>query len=280
MKISPARIAAFEILKKVESERAFSSVLLPIYEEKLSPKDRALCHALTLGVLRRQIYLDKTIEFLTSGKKLDAAIKIILRLGLYQLIYLDKVPAHAIINDAVNSAQKAKKTSAKSFVNAVLRRFTREEIELNFMDEIEKISVETSHPRWLIEKWNEQFGFAEAAKIARENNETPKLAFRLTGKSDESTVETLKKLGLEISESEIVENAWQVSNSSEMLQLYAADGKIYFQDEASQLVVQTVRLKEGESFSFIFDGYEYCAMFRIWQSSSYRFSKTPCSRDA
>ena len=248
MKISPARIAAFEILKKVESERAFSSVLLPIYEEKLSPKDRALCHALTLGVLRRQIYLDKTIEFLTSGKKLDAAIKIILRLGLYQLIYLDKVPAHAIINDAVNSAQKAKKTSAKSFVNAVLRRFTREEIELNFMDEIEKISVETSHPRWLIEKWNEQFGFAEAAKIARENNETPKLAFRLTGKSDESTVETLKKLGLEISESEIVENAWQVSNSSEMLQLYAADGKIYFQDEASQLVVQTVRLKEGESF--------------------------------
>jgi 16S rRNA (cytosine967-C5)-methyltransferase len=248
MKISPARIAAFEILRKIESERAFSSALLPIYEEKLAPKDRALCHALTLGVLRRQIYLDKTIEFLTSGKKLDAVIKIILRLGLYQLIYLDKVPAHAIINDSVNLVQKAKKTSAKSFVNAVLRRFTREEIELNFIDETEKVSVETSHPRWLIEKWSEQFGFAEAEKLARENNETPKLVFRLTSKSDESTVHTLKKLGLEISESEIVRAAWQVSNSSEILQLYAADGKIYFQDEASQLVAQTVRLKEVESF--------------------------------
>jgi 16S rRNA (cytosine967-C5)-methyltransferase len=70
------------------------------------------------------------------------------------LIFLDKIPAHAAINDAVNLVvQKAKKTSAKGFVNAVLRRFTREKIELAFADEIERVSVETSHPRWLIEKW-------------------------------------------------------------------------------------------------------------------------------
>lgn len=248
MNISPSRIAAFEILVKIETERAFSSVLLPVYEEKLLPKDRALCHALTLGVLRNQIHLDWIIEFLTKGKKLDAAIKIILRLGLFQLIYLDKIPAHAAINDSVNLARYAKKKSAANFVNAILRRFTRERIELKFKDDIERISIETSHPRFLIERWSEQFGVEETEKLARANNETPESVFRLTAKSDENTVEILRKLGLEIFASETVEGAWKVSGSNEMLRTFAAEGKIYFQDEGSQIVAESVKLKDGESF--------------------------------
>ncbi len=140
MKISPARVAAFEILLKIESERAFSSVLLPLYEENLQPKDRALCHALTLGTLRKQIYLDRIIEKLTNKKvgKLDSAILIILRIGLYQLLFLDKIPAHAAINESVNLVGLAKKTSARGLVNAVLRRATREKMELDYADEKEK----------------------------------------------------------------------------------------------------------------------------------------------
>ena len=248
MNISPARIAAYEILTKIETEKAFSSVLLPIYEEKLEPKDRALCHEITLGTLRKQLYFDKIIEKLTNGKKLDSAVRIIMRIALYQLIHLDKIPAHAAINDAVNLVQKAKKTSAKGFVNAVLRRFTCEKVELNYKDETERVSVETSHPRWLIEHWIEQFGFAETEKLATANNQTPDSVFRLTGKSDANTAEILKKLGLEITDSEIVENAWKVSNSNQMLRLYANEGKIYFQDEGSQLVAQSVNLKDNESF--------------------------------
>ena len=223
-------------------------MLLPIYEEKLEPKDRGLCHEITLGVLRRQMYLDAVIKKLTNGKKLDSIVKIILRIALYQLIFLDKIPPHAAINDAVNLTQKAKKTSAKGFVNAVLRRFTREKIELLFADEIERIAVENSHPRWLIERWIAQFGFEQTEKLGAANNETPDAVFRLTNKSDENTVEILKKLGLEIVESEIVGNAWKVANSNQMLRLYADEGKIYFQDEGSQIVAQAVNLKEGESF--------------------------------
>ena len=250
MKISPARVAAFEILLKIESERAFSSVLLPFYEEKLQPKDRALCHALTLGTLRKQIYLDRIIEKLTNKKtgKLDAAVLIILRTGLFQLLFLDKIPAHAAINEAVNLVRQAKKTSAKNLVNAVLRRAAREKIEFDYADETEKTAVETSHPRWLIEKWEKQFGSEETKKLAFANNATPNSVFRLTGKSDENTLTTLKKLGLEIVESEIAANAWKVSGSNEMLRLFAAEGKIYFQDEASQLVGRTVDLKDNESF--------------------------------
>jgi len=248
--VSPARLAAFEILQKIEMDKAFSSALLPIYEEKLQAKDRALCHALVLGVLRNQIYLDRLIEKLTTKKttKFDLAVLLALRIGLYQLIFLDKIPAHAAINESVNLVQRAKKTSAKNLVNAILRRATREKIELEFADETEKICVESSHPRWLFERWIREFGFEEAKKLAVSSNETPDLVFRLTAKSDAKTIETLKKIGLEIIESEIVANAWKVFGSNEILRLYADEGKIYFQDEASQLVAQAVALKAGESF--------------------------------
>lgn len=230
MKISPARTAAFEILTKIEREKAFSSVLLPIYEAKLPEIDKGLCHEITLGVLRKQLFLDANIEKLTNGKKIDSAVKIILRIALYQLKFLDKIPAHAAINDAVNLAHRAKKTSAKGFVNAVLRRFTRENIQLNFSDETTRISVETSHPKWLIEKWIEQFGFEETEKLANANNETPKLDFRFTAKTSEKTKQKIE----EISKNDLYE--------------LAEKGEIYFQDEGSQMVGNTVQLKDKEKF--------------------------------
>lgn len=234
MKISPARVAAFEILTKIETEKAFSSVLLPLYEEKLEAIDRGLCHEITLGVLRKRIYLDAIIAKLTNGKKLDSAVKLILRIALYQLNFLDKIPAHAAINDAVNLTQRAKKTSAKGFVNAVLRRFTREKIGLNFNDEIEQIAVESSHPRWLIEKWISEFGIAEAEKLAFANNETPKLDFRLTAKTTEAVKKSLENENIEKEKS--------------FLRELAENGKIYFQEKASQMVAEVVGLRKNESY--------------------------------
>ncbi len=232
MNISPARIAAYQILFKVETEKAFSSVLLPFYEEKLGDKDKGLCHELTLGVLRKQIRLDRLIDALAGGKKIDAAVRIILRIGLYQLRFLDKIPDHAAINDAVNLTQKIKKTSAKGFVNAILRRSLREEIEFEFADEIESISVETSHPRWLVEHWVGQFGLAETAKLCAANNETPALDYRWTAKTSEAVKDSLTA-------SEPDKN---------YLRGLADGGKIYFQDRASQMTAQAVNLIKGESF--------------------------------
>ena len=248
MKISPARIAAFEILTKIEKEKAFSSVLLPFYEEKLEPKDRALCHALTLGVLRKQTYLDRLINTAANHKKLDSVVRIALRLGIYQILLLDKIPDYSAINESVNLVQYAKKTSAKGFVNAVLRRITRETFKLNYNDEIERVSVETSHPRRLIENWANQFGFEAAENIAVANNETPELVFRLTIKADEHTLEILKKTGLEIIASDNVSGSYKVSKPNEILFAFAQEGKIYFQEESSQLVGHAVNLKENEKF--------------------------------
>jgi 16S rRNA (cytosine967-C5)-methyltransferase len=250
MKISPARLASFEILDKIEKEKAFSSVLLPLYEEKLEARDRALCHELTLGVLRRKMYLDRVVQSFSKTKiaKLDVEVLNALRLALYQILFLDKIPAFSAINESVNLVQMAKKTSAKGFVNAVLRRATREKPELKFADEAERVSIETSHPRWLLENWIRQFGFAETEKLAQANNETPPLAFRLTAKSDEKTAEILQKLGVELTASEIARGAWRVARANEMLFVYANEGKIYFQEESSQLVAETVNLQPDESF--------------------------------
>ena len=234
MNISPARIAAFEILWKIEADKAFSSVLLPLAEEKLDGKDKGLCHELTLGVLRRQMFLDAVIDKFANGKKIDAAIRIILRIGLYQLTYLDKIPAHAIINDAVNLVGKIKKTSAKGFVNAILRKAAREKVELVFADEIEKLAVETSHPRWLIERWTRQFGADETAKLCAANNETPKLDFRPTAKTTEAVKVSLQK-----------DN---IAAEKDYLRELADNGKIYFQDSASQMTARTVDLQPHESY--------------------------------
>lgn len=248
-KVSPARVSAYEILLKIENEKAFSSALLPIYEENLSSKDRALCHEITLGVLRKKIYLDRIIEKFTKKKigKFDLEVITALRIGLYQILFTDKIPAHAAINESVNLVRRAKKRSASGLTNAVLRRATREKIGFEFSDEIERISVEQSHPKWLIEKWIGQFGFDETEKIAKANNEAPNLSFRLTNKTSDLT-ESYIENEAKIEQSKFLENSWQTDKYDEKLFELAQNGEIYFQDTASQIVASLVDLKENPSF--------------------------------
>lgn len=244
MKISPARTAAFDIALRIETERAFSSVLLPLYENSLSQADASLCHELVLGMLRRQMYLDRIIDGLIGGKKIDVEVRIVLRLALYQLIYLDKIPQYSAINESVNLVQRAKKTSAKGFVNAVLRRATREKIEISFVDEIDRISVETSHPRWLIEKWVAEFGVDEMAKLAVANNEMPDVAFRLivpVSGDARSLADSSRK-------SDHVDDCFIAERGPSQVFRLSEIGEIYIQDEASQMVAQSIGIPPDGCF--------------------------------
>src|SRR4051812_21341899 len=170
--VSHARRAAFEILRRVEGEGAFAAPLLASLPRELSTEDRALCYELTLGVLRRRLWLDRALGHFAgrASEKLDAPVRHALRLGLYQLRFLTRIPARAAVNESVNLVHAARLRSAAPFVNAVLRRAAREpdfdpaaEIE----DPLEKISVETSHPVWLVARWAEAFGRVEAEAFAR-----------------------------------------------------------------------------------------------------------------
>lgn len=248
--VSPARRAAFEILREVEAG-AFSSILLAEYEPQLKPADRALCHELVLGVLRWQLWLDKLIEHYAKRAldSLDFPVRLALRIGLYQLRFLTRVPASAAVNEAVNLVRSAKVSSAAAFVNAVLRRAIREadyDPSAVLEDPVAKLAVQTSHPLWLVERWTNEFGVEEAEAFARANNCVPPTAFRLVEGNFTDLQNQLIEAGAVIEPSKVAENAWRVSNAASRLRELAAEGKIYLQDEASQLVAQTVEVQPGE----------------------------------
>lgn len=250
--ISPARVAAFKVLQQVENG-AFSSVLLAAENPHLQPLDRALCHELVLGVLRWQLFLDKIVEHFSKRRveSLDAAVRIALRLGLYQLRFLTRVPASAVVNESVSLVRAARLSSATAFVNALLRRAVREkeyDPAAEISDRLEKIAVETSHPAWLIERWVNSFGLEEAEAFARANNTVPPTAFRVVANRANQS-EILAKLsaaGATLQSSDIVNGAWRVSGATSLLREMSAAGEIYLQDEASQVVADAMAVKRDE----------------------------------
>jgi len=248
--ISPARRAAFDILREVEAG-AFSSILLAAEEPKLKPVDRALTHELVLGVLRWQLWLDKLIEHFTKRgiETLDLPVRLALRLGLYQLRFLTRIPASAAVNESVNLVRSAKVSSAAAFVNAVLRRAIREaeyDPASAAKDPIKRLAIETSHPAWLIERWANAFGVEETEAFARANNLVPPTAFRVVGGDSTEVLDRLRNAGGLVEPSKVAKDAWRISNAPSLLRELAAEGKIYVQDEASQLVAQIVDLKPNE----------------------------------
>lgn len=253
--VSPARLAAFEILLRV-ADGAYASVLLAQREAELKPQDRALCHELVMGVLRRQLWLDHLAESFSNRKvaDLDPAVRVVLRLGLYQLRFLSRVPASAAVNESVNLIHLVRLRSAGSFVNAVLRRATREpeaDPTSNIHDPLERLSVATSHPRWLIERWCKAIGAEEAEAFARANNEPAPVAFRVVNsRAQESDVcERLRQAGAELTPSEVARGAWRVTGgvvAGSLLAELTAAGQIYLQDEASQLVAEVLEARPGD----------------------------------
>lgn len=246
MPISPARTTAFDILSRIESEKAYSSILLPAFTHKLRRNDRALCYEITYGVLRRQIYLDRVTDQFSGGRKLDPEVRNAIRIGLYQLYFLDRVPAHSAVNESVDLAGRAGKKSAKGFVNAILRRAESGRPELEYSDELDRISVETSHPRWLVERWEAEFGRQTAQKIAAANNQTGRTAFRFTAR----TLSYAQRPDWQQSAapSDYVKGCFFVERINQELLELERQGEIYFQDEASQLVANSIKLLPGERF--------------------------------
>lgn len=251
--VSPARREAFNILRRVEEEGAFSTVLLASVDDEMRAEDRALAYELVLGVLRWQLFLDALIEHYSSrrAESLDAPVRRALRLGLYQLRFLSRIPQSAVVNESVNLAHLARLRSAAPFINAVLRRATREpeyDPAVNVAEPLERLAIETSHPHWLIERWVDAFGMEETAAFARANNEAPPTAFRVVaGRVGEGEVlDELRAAGGVLHESRVAPDAWRIEGDGARLRELVRAGKIYLQDEASQLVAHVLDARAGE----------------------------------
>jgi 16S rRNA (cytosine967-C5)-methyltransferase len=188
--ISSARSVAFEILQKVE-HGGYASDLLLRHTTELESRDAGLAGEIVFGCLRRQAQLDYLIGQHARGK-LDLEVRIALRMGVYQIRYLDRVPMHAAVNESVELVKRSRKRSAAPLVNAVLRKIDREPAV--WPDR----ATALSKPPWLIEKWDRQFGEETATKIAETFLEPPETYVASTGRIQDIGAQAIVSyLGLE-----------------------------------------------------------------------------------
>ena len=172
--ISPPRTIAFEILQLVD-QGGYASDLLFARSAQLDSRDAGLASEIVFGALRFQSQLDFLIEHYSGrpADRLDAEVRIALRIGVYQLRYLERVPAHAAIHESVELIKRAKKRSAAGFANAVLRKVDRSPVAWPTRE------IELSHPAWLLDRWDRQFGPEAATAIAIANLQRPESYVRV-----------------------------------------------------------------------------------------------------
>jgi 16S rRNA (cytosine967-C5)-methyltransferase len=230
MPISPARMAAFEILMRIESTNAYAPELLHSGRfRKLSPADHGLLTEILMGTLRWRSLLDQTVAgyFSQPLAKLDLEVLTALRMGAYQLIFLDRVPQRAAIHESVELVKRASKRSAAGLVNAVLRKIGREKPQPTRFDPC------SAHPRWLVERWRQHYGWDTVQAICRYDQSTPPPAVRI---KDPAVVEEFRQQGIELEPGRLLSYSFTVSASDIARTNAFRERRITLQDEASQLV--------------------------------------------
>jgi 16S rRNA (cytosine967-C5)-methyltransferase len=240
--ISPARKAAYSILLMVERGDGHSDDLLRRHSVSvLSQQDRNLATALVLGVLRQQIALDQQIRAHLSkpNAKLDPEIQIALRLGAFQILHMDRIPARAAIDESVELAKRAGHRFASGMVNAVLRKLASRaslQGETSVAPDVPSEDF-AAYPDWLVTRWKQFFGEDAACEICRHGQMQPSLAIRM----DDPAVEAeLNDAGIELAPGALLTNARILVRGDIMAAPAFRDARVRVQDEGSQLVAEIV----------------------------------------
>lgn len=250
--IAPARAAALRILGHVSGGATLADALARERDRLADARDRNLAHDLASGTLRWRNALDHVIAGASARPldRIDPAVLDVLRLGAYQLLYLERVPDRAIVHDAVELVRTARHASAAGFVNAVLRKLARpgdrpqlparpsapdaarrEEL-------VEYLATTCSHPRWLCERWLARVGFVAAEAWVVFNNTTPPLTLRINARrtTREALAARLLEEGIRTVPTRWAAHGLIVESGSPLATAAMAQGLFVVQDEASQLV--------------------------------------------
>lgn len=242
------------MLHNIEVDQKYAHLALPIFLErgKLDPRDRAFVTDLVYGTIRRRLSLDYLIEKFSSRplSRIDENTRELLELGLYQLIYMDRVPDHSAVDTSVDLAKRRLKRGAEKFVNAVLRKAVRNRDDLPWpdrtKDELEFLSVFHSHPKWLVELWLDELGREAAEALLAANNRRRSVTLRVNTRkaSIEDVVTKLTKAGLSTQPGLYAPEALRISGQTP--REFFEQGLVYAQDEASMLVVNVLDPRPGE----------------------------------
>jgi 16S rRNA (cytosine967-C5)-methyltransferase len=255
---APARIAAFEALRAIASARAdLPSALARSREQLGDERDRRLAADIVAGTLRRQRALDFLAAHFAKRPldRIDGDVLVILELSLYQILSLDRVPAAAVVDDAVDLTRRARKSSASGFVNAVLRSTLRHRHQLPLPPRpdpadrdaaLAYLGITHSHPDWLVARWLDRHGFEAAEQWVTFDNEAPSLTLRVNTLRA-SRDEVRRRLDDEDVLTEPARYAPDglIVTSGNPLQR-PLDGLFFIQDEASQIVAEVVDARPGD----------------------------------
>ena len=245
------RKAAVSALIKVDSDSAFSNIVLNniLSENEFSKEDKALISAVFYGVLDRRITIDYVLSryVKTPLKKLPFYTLNVLRSGLYQIMYMNRIPDSAAVNESVKLIKKSGESRNAGFVNAVLRNILRDGVELPKGDSIKDMSIRYSCPEWIVESFVSDYGTEDAKAILEESLKAAPLTVRANTLkisaeelakefSNQGISAEIEKSGNSIS----IKNGINIKNNS----LYKS-GMFYAQDTASQTVVSVLAPKAG-----------------------------------
>ncbi len=258
MKGENPRAISLRILNRIEeTELHLDQLLTDSFRryKTLNYLDQAFITELTYGVLRWRERLDWIIRNLSkiSLKKIDQPILNILRLGLYQIIFLSKTPPFSAVDESVKLAKEIKGKRGGGFVNAILRSFLRKKEELSYPDLKEDpslhISVLYSHPLWLVKRWIKEMGVEKTIEICNMNNQITPATIRVNTLklSREQLMERLGEEGIKVIPTYFSDEGIRIEGRKAISQLpFLKDGLFIIQDEASQLVTTILDPRPGE----------------------------------
>lgn len=245
------RNLALDTLLKIEKEGAYSNLLLNqvLLTANLKALDKGLFTEIVYGTLQRKATLDEILKLYIKINKTALWLLMLLRLSLYQILFLDRIPDHAIVHEAVEIAKKRSKGKLGSFVNGVLRNILRNKDQILQKDGSfeAKLSFQTAHPIWLITYLKEAFGEEETRVICETNLVPPKQTVRINPlrTNQEKLVMQMEKEGFQIYPSTYLKECFVNEQGNIALTKAFEEGLFSVQDESSMLVAYALDPKEN-----------------------------------
>lgn len=245
------RDAALFVLMDVDKNQAYSNLLLTKHmnQHKIAGIDKGLMTELTYGTLQHKMTLDFFLAPFIKGK-LENWVQWVLRMAVYQIHYLDRIPNHAVVNEAVQLAKYHGHKGVSGLVNGVLRAFLREGVPSfdSIKDPLERLSIETSHPEWMLENWIQAFGFEKTEQIARQNNVAPPQTIRVNTMkiSIDDAIQALESEGFTVRKGILPESLHVAGKTAATSALFAS-GQFTIQDESSMMPAHALQLEKGMS---------------------------------
>lgn len=249
------RATALKLLVRLEKDKAYSNILLDkeLSKTELDERDKRFVSALFYGIIERKITLDAVIDKYSKVNinKLDSDVLQILRMGIYQLLFMDNVPDSASVNESVKLAKKLKNPSLSGFVNGILRAFLRDNKQIPLTgSEYENLSVLYSCPLQLIKKWDKEYGKETTLSLVKSSVGKPPLTVRVNSvkATDEKAAKLLSDDGFEVKRT-VISHCLEISGgkcSIENSKAYSL-GIIHVQDISSQLCSLSLGAEPGET---------------------------------